>query len=131
MTAPMRLGNVSVYVTDQERALAFYRDLLGFNVRSDVAYAPGFRWLTVAPEGDSVQLVLVPAAARDGHASAERIGGWSRVVFQTEDIDLAYRELVARGVPFDGEPEPTEWGGTQATFHDPDGNEFLLVQTGS
>jgi len=64
----------------------------------------------------------------DGHGFASRLGSWSGLVFMTDDIQALYPTLLERGVEFTNEPTVRPWGGIEAAFRDPDGNEFELVQ---
>lgn len=128
----IRLGCVPVFVSDQERALEFYRDRLGFEVVMDMPYGPELRWLTVAERKGGTEIVLFrPARAFVGDQVAEiekRIGTWTGVVFLTDDIQGAYERLRARGVEFLTTPAARPWGGWEAQFSDPDGNRFHLTQ---
>jgi len=121
--------SIGIYVTDQDRALAFYRDKLGFEVLSDVpmgeAGPPGHedkRWIEVAPKGaETVFVLYTPPGAED------RVGGFSNVMWDTDDIAATHRALSEAGVEFTQEPTDQGWG-TWAQFKDPDGNEFGLRQ---
>lgn len=128
----IRLGSVPVFVSDQERALEFYRDRLGFEVVMDMPYGQEFRWLTVAERKGGTEIVLFrPARSVVGDQAAEiekRIGTWTGVVFVTDDIQGAYERLRARGVEFLTPPAAQPWGGSEAQFSDPDGNRFHLAQ---
>lgn len=112
---------VSVPVTDQERARAFFVDRLGFDLVRD-SVDEGLHWVEVRPRGSSTSLTLVtwfpsmPAGSLQG------------LVLGTPDVSAAYRTLSARGVEFDHEPEEAFWG-TYTTFSDPDGNRFVLAQS--
>lgn len=117
---------VSVPVSDQERAKRFYIETLGFELRSpeDAQFGEGQqgqRWVEVAPPGATTGLTLVtwfpsmPAGSLQG------------LVLTTDDVHGDYEALKARGVTFEGEIESAPWG-TWATFHDPDGNGWVLQQ---
>ncbi|HYP30170.1 MAG TPA: VOC family protein [Blastocatellia bacterium] len=127
-----RIGSVPIFVSDQERALAFYRDKLGFEVVLDQQYGPEFRWVTVARQEGETELVLfrpVPSIAGNQLKELEgRIGIWTGITFLTADINATYQTLRQRGVEFQTEPTRQAWGGTEALFSDPDGNYFHLVQ---
>lgn len=120
-----RIGTVGVYVNDEERALVFFVDRLGFEKRADEPMGDGLRWIEVAPPGSQTRLVLTRGY---GDWTPEKVGGFAGIVFETVDIAATHRELSARGVEFTEPPTPQPWGGTQAQFTDQDGNGFVLVQ---
>jgi catechol 2,3-dioxygenase-like lactoylglutathione lyase family enzyme len=115
------IQTVTIPVADQDRSLAFYTDVLGFEVRADNAYGDA-RWLTVAPAGASTEFVLHPPLP--GFAAGSSAG----TVLVTDDITTDCAALTAAGFRVDG-PESVGWG-QQAQFSDPDGNGFVLVQQG-
>ena len=129
-----QMATVFVPVGDQERALEFYVDTLGFEKRSDFNYDTGERWVEVVPGGSATSVSLV--AARDG----EPAGIETRITFTTPDIDAYYAELRDRGVEVDAEimregHPVVYWGGAPLAgmppmfrLRDPDGNSFLIVQ---
>ncbi len=110
----------SVPVSDQDRALAFYTEKLGFAVATDQPFDGKQRWIELRIPGAPTGLVLFTP---DGHE--DRIGSFSSISFNTDDIQRTYRELSARGVEFEGPPQTAEWG-SFALFKDPDGNSFVL-----
>jgi catechol 2,3-dioxygenase-like lactoylglutathione lyase family enzyme len=118
-----QVGTVIVPVSDQDRALEFYREVLGFEIRTDVPYGEGERWVEVAPPGAATTIAIVPP--REG----EPVGIETRVGFTSEDVDADHADLRARGVDADeevmrmGDPVPPMF-----FFRDPDGNRFLIVQ---
>jgi catechol 2,3-dioxygenase-like lactoylglutathione lyase family enzyme len=126
----VQLKFASVLVDDQEKALRFYVDVLGFEKMADLPFGE-YRWLTVtAPEGVAgMELVLEPMAfapARDWQ-KALRDAGIPATAFITRDIQAEVRRLKARGVVFRGEPQamgPI----TAVLFEDPCGNLLNLVQ---
>jgi lactoylglutathione lyase len=130
----LSLGMLPIFVSDQQRALEFYRDKLGFEVVMDnpyTGYGPeGFRWITVAPEAGGPQLILYhPGMHPDQDRVKElqgRVGSWTGMIFHTDDIHAAYETLRGRGVPFEGPPSQQPWGGWETWFTDPDGNRFHL-----
>ena len=113
---------VGVYVSDQDRALDFYVDKLGFEKRTDEPMGPEARWIEVAPAGAETVLVLFTPPGQE-----DRIGTFSNVVFECDDIEATYRELRGRGVEFTEEPSEQPWG-MWAQFKDVDSNEFGLIQ---
>jgi len=137
-TGITQVGTVFVPVTDQERALAFYIDKLGFEKRADFSYGEGSRWIEVGPPGTANTISLVPPS------EGTSVGGdETRCAFATVDIEGDHATLRDRGVEVDAEiarkgksrpglisleatirnPVPAQF-----FFRDPDGNRFLLVQ---
>ena len=113
------IQTITVPVSDQDRALAFYRDALGFEVRADNPFG-SMRWLTVGPVGGETEIVLHLALPG---LEAGSSGG---IVLATDDIDAACAALADAGATCSS-PETVLWG-RQAEFNDPDGNGFVLVQ---
>src|SRR5579863_5031219 len=114
------IGVVSIQVRDQDEALRFYTERLGFEKRMDAPMGEGMRWLTVAPAGSATELTLMSS----NNAGAP-IGNFTGVILETDDIDAAYHELSGRGVHFTEQPVRHPWGGW-AQFVDMDGNTFGL-----
>ena len=119
-----RVGRVAVPVRDQDRAIEFYTEKLGFSVDADIAVDDNYRWVEVSPPGGGTTLAIVPPPdyARD------RIGIDTNVILTTDDIDGAHDELSARGVDVDevarmGDPVPP-----MLFFRDQDGNTLLIVE---
>jgi serine phosphatase RsbU (regulator of sigma subunit)/catechol 2,3-dioxygenase-like lactoylglutathione lyase family enzyme len=125
-TSPyLRLHFVSVYVSDQDRSLHFFREKLGFTVVADARFASGNRWVEVSPpDGTAVLALVVPMK---GFHEERMIGNSGLVTFLTEDVERTYREWSARGVEFTIPPQTPAWGGTFCRFADPDGNSFALA----
>jgi len=128
-----QLATVYVPVADQDRAIEFFVETLGFEKRADFPYE-GERWVEVAPPGATTQVALIPL--REGRPGGIETG----VAFNTDDVDADHADLRARGVDVDeavlrkGDPV-VYWGGTALAgtppmflVHDPDGNSFLIVQ---
>jgi catechol 2,3-dioxygenase-like lactoylglutathione lyase family enzyme len=110
----------SVPVSDQERALAFYTDKLGFKVVTDQPFDDTQRWIELAiPRAETRLVLFTPDGQRD------RIGGFSNLTFVSDDVEATWRLLESRGVEFTQAPEKADWG-TAAIFKDPDGNQFVL-----
>jgi predicted enzyme related to lactoylglutathione lyase len=112
-----KLMTMTVFVSDQERAKAFYTERLGFDVRGDHVVGDN-RWLEVAPPGGGSGIVLHPPFP--GTAAGTTHGA----ILASDDIDADCAALAAAGVAVDG-PHDMPWG-RQATFNDPDGNGFVL-----
>lgn len=116
---------VIIYVRDQERALRFYVDKLGFQVAVDHIFENGQRWIEVAPADGTANLGL--ALLQPGDDAEKLIRPESRVWFITEDVPRKYEEWKTRGVQFQHPPEVPAWGGVHTRFEDPDGNSFGLA----
>ena len=112
---------VTVNVKDQDEALRFYTESLGFEKRTDASMGEGMRWLTVAAAGSPTELVLARGFGDGGAPLGKNTG----IVLETDDIDAAHRDLSSRGVRFTKEPAREPFGGW-AEFVDQDGNGFGL-----
>ncbi|HEX6676296.1 MAG TPA: VOC family protein [Actinomycetes bacterium] len=115
-----RIQLVSVPVSDQERAKAFYTETLGFDLLADNPFGDQ-RWVQVAPKGAETGVTLVT------WFETMPPGSTKGLVLETDDVDASYQELSARGVRFNGPVEEQFWG-RFATFDDPDGNGWVLQQ---
>lgn len=127
------LDVVGLYVRDQDEALSFYVDKLGFEVQVDVRNGP-YRWLTVRYPGQSVQLGLFrPGAPVHDPATADAIdllvakGAMPPLVLRVDDCRAAHRRLAAKGVEFTQEPVE-RYGQVDAGFRDPSGNGWKMIQ---
>jgi len=126
----MKIKLTSVYVDDQEKALRFYTDVLGFNKKADFSNGP-FRWLTVAspedPDGTELQLALNdnPAAK----AFQQAIFGQSQPAanFLSDDVKAEYERIKARGAEFTMPPTAVT-GATIAVLNDTCGNLIQISQ---
>jgi catechol 2,3-dioxygenase-like lactoylglutathione lyase family enzyme len=130
-----QLSHITVYVLDQDEALVFYRDKLGFEVRNDVKMQ-NFRWLTVSPKPQpGLELALMPVdglpqISADTAAKLRELvrSGTFRIgVFETSDCRGTYEELKARGVEF-AAPPAERFYGVEAIVKDSSGNWFTLIQ---
>jgi catechol 2,3-dioxygenase-like lactoylglutathione lyase family enzyme len=109
---------ISVPVTDQDRAKAFFVEKLGFSLIADNPMSESQRWVQVGPEGSKTSLTLVT------WFETMKPGALRGTVLHTSDLDASHAELKSRGVAIDDvEQEP--WG-RYATFEDVDGNGFVL-----
>lgn len=112
-----QIRTITVLVSDQDRAKAFYTDTLGFEVRGDLAMGDS-RWLEVVPKSGGSAIVLhTPFPGMTAGSS-------QGVILDTTDLDADVVALRADGVVVDG-PTDLPWG-RQATFADPDGNGYVL-----
>ena len=128
------VGVAGVYVRDQDEALQFYVEKLGFEVHTD-ARNGDYRWLTVQhPEQPSFQLGLFkPQPPTVDEATAESLneavakGAMPPLVLVVDDCRKTYQEFRARGVEFTQEPVE-RYGSVDASFRDPSGNGWKLIQ---
>jgi catechol 2,3-dioxygenase-like lactoylglutathione lyase family enzyme len=111
---------VGVPTGDQDRALKFWTEKMGFRVATDQPMGPGQRWIELAIPGAETGVVLFTP---EGHE--DRIGSFFNGSFGCDDVEYTYRQLTAKGVEFEGPPQKQPWG-TYAKFKDPDGNTFVL-----
>ena len=126
-----KLAVVTIHVRNQDEALEFYTEKLGFHKRVEVFVAPGRRWLTVSPakHGDIQIFLKDPTGWYEDEAKArfETTGQVSNWVFHTDNCKKTYETLAARGVKFVSEPK-NEIYGIEAVFEDPYGNTFSLLE---
>ena len=118
-----KVGAVMAPVTDQDRTIEFFVEKLGFELRSDVAYGEGQRWVEVAPKGAATPVALTPPGG------GGEVGVMTGIGFDTDDIEADHAALRSRGVDVDeeimreGDPVPPMF-----FFRDPDGNHYLIVE---
>lgn len=132
----INLHQCFIAVDDHDKALVFYRDVLGLEVRNDVAYE-GMRWVTVgSPAQPGIDIVLEPpiadpnAAESDKQAAAELLAkGFLRAVnFQTDDCDATFERVRAAGAEVLQEPIDQFYGVRDCAFRDPAGNMVRISQ---
>jgi catechol 2,3-dioxygenase-like lactoylglutathione lyase family enzyme len=121
------IHSTTIAVADQDAALDFYVNTLGWQKAIDNPMGPEMRFVTVVPPGATTQLVLGHESWFSDGPSPSR-GGISLV---TPDIDATYETLTRRGVQFKQPVEVMPWGQKATWFSDPDGNEFFLVEEGA
>ncbi|MEN3950938.1 VOC family protein [Iodidimonas sp. SYSU 1G8] len=116
----MKVYGIQILVDDYAAARAFYVDTLGLELAWEMAEVGAFG-VVVEP----VQFIVTTAGeeALLGGTPGRFVG----VSIAVEDMDAVYGDLTARGVPFNGPPEPQPWGGTLAYFRDPSGNVLTLM----
>jgi predicted enzyme related to lactoylglutathione lyase len=104
----MKIKLTSVYVNDQEKALRFYTEVLGFVKKTDFSQGP-FRWLTVAspedPDGTELQLALNNNPAAEAYQRAMFQQGQPAAMFYTDDVQADYERMKARGAEFTMPPK--------------------------
>src|SRR5690348_16593302 len=111
---------VSIPVADQNRALDFYTDKLGFTIITDQPFDEKQRWIELRVPKAETRVVLFTAEGDE-----KRIGSMMNMSYTCEDIDRTYQELKKRGVEFEGPPQEQPWG-TYAMFKDSEGNRFVI-----
>ncbi|TDD55512.1 VOC family protein [Saccharopolyspora elongata] len=118
------LASVTIFVTDQDKAVDFYTNKLGLELRRDDAFGP-IRWVEVGVAGGGTSIVLFP---QDNPLYQEDLmREFTGLQFVTRDIKATYEDLSARGVPFTQPPMQLPFGWT-AVFTDEDKNQFSLLQ---
>jgi catechol 2,3-dioxygenase-like lactoylglutathione lyase family enzyme len=142
-----KMSHSIIYVLDQDQAKDFYVGKLGFEVKVDQSLPTGFRWLTVAPKGQSgLEIILMKVGSggdfvkmKGGNAGKNdkkdvdtiaallKKGMFSGGAFQTADCRKTFEELKAKGVEFVSEPKD-QFYGVESVFKDPFGNWFSLTQ---
>jgi predicted enzyme related to lactoylglutathione lyase len=126
----MKIKIASVYVDDQEKALRFYTDVLGFTKKTDFSNGP-YRWLTVAspdePAGTELQLALNANPAAKAYQQALFQQGQPAIMFFTDDIKGDYERIKARGGEFTKPPSEVT-GSTIAQLNDTCGNLIQITQ---
>jgi catechol 2,3-dioxygenase-like lactoylglutathione lyase family enzyme len=111
-----QVGTIGVPVKDQDRALGFYVEKLGFETRMDASYGEGQRWIEVAPPGASTTIALV---------QSESAGVDTQVRFTTDDATADHAALRTQGVEAD---ELIPYPVPMFIFRDPDGNQLIIVE---
>jgi catechol 2,3-dioxygenase-like lactoylglutathione lyase family enzyme len=129
---PQHIGHFALVVRDYDEAIAYYRDVLGFELVEDTDLGAGKRWVRVRPPGSAgAGLVLARAANSDQLAHVgNQTGGRVFVFLETDDFWRDYRARLAKHVRF-VRPPSDETFGTVAVFEDLYGNRFDLVGRGS
>jgi uncharacterized glyoxalase superfamily protein PhnB len=133
--ADIKIANGQVWVHDQDEALDFWTNKVGFEVRSDISMPElgDFRWLTVGAPGQDFSLALMaipgpPVMDEDTKKKVEELmaKGFAGTVFlTTDDVQAAYEELKGRGVEFTEAPAERPYG-VDSEFRDPSGNAYRL-----
>jgi len=110
----------SIPVRDQDRALSFYVTTLGFTLVTDQPVGPGQRWIELRPSKGDAGIALFTAP---GHEN--RIGTFTGISMECDDVQKTYDELSAKGVEFAKPPKKESWG-TAAIMNDSEGNQIVL-----
>lgn len=126
----MKIKLARVYVDDQEKALRFYTEVLGFTKKADFCNG-AFRWLTVAspdePDGAELQLALNDNPATEAYQQALCQRGQPAIMFHSDDVNSDYERIMARGAEFTLPPTEVT-GSTIAKLHDTCGNLIQIIQ---
>ncbi|NUL02410.1 VOC family protein [Streptomyces lunaelactis] len=132
----LKLSHCFIAVDDHDKALAFYRDVLGLDVRNDVGFE-GMRWVTLSPPSQpEVEIVLEPpgadpnASPADKKVMAELLakGMLRAVIFATDDCDATFERVRASGADVVQEPIDQPYGVRDCAFRDPAGNLLRFNQ---
>ena len=126
------VGTITVHVTDQDKALAFYTEKLGFEKRADMPMGPDQRWLEVAPAGAQTRILLYKptpdAPGADSYEVAKaKIGTSTGMVLEVDDIVATFEDLKGKGVTIIDEAARQPWG-WWGVFADQDGNSYGVHQ---
>ena len=133
----MRLATTQIWVRDQDEAVAFWIDQVGFEVKEDITVPElgFFRWVTVGPkdvDGTAIVLMAIPGepvmddAIRSQVQDVVSRGFATALFFTTDDVRVVYDQLVAAGVRTTGEPSEQVYG-VDFGFQDPSGNHFRVI----
>ena len=126
----MKIGVISIYVDDQEKALRFYTDILGFVKKTDVSQGP-YRWLTVAspeePDGVELQLAANDSPAAMTYQQAIFEQGQPAAMFYVDDVQREHDRLTAAGAEFTMPPTKVT-GSTIAMLNDSCGNLIQITR---
>ncbi|RAL24304.1 VOC family protein [Thermoflavimicrobium daqui] len=116
------IATVAIYTDNQEKALQFWTEKMGFEQRENKPMGPNGNWIEVAPKNAQTRIVIYPKSMMPKWAEMK-----ASLVFECENIQQTYTELHNKGVEFVEEPKKMQWG-TFAIFKDLDGNEYVLKQ---
>lgn len=124
-----KITHLTLFVHNQNDALEFYTQKIGFSLHTDAMFGPELRWLTLHPQGQpDFELVLMLATNEQDKALVGKQGGSSPFfTLETNNIAKDYELLLANGVTFCAAPETQPWG-TATSFTDLYGNKIYLVQ---
>lgn len=124
-----KIGHITLLVKDQDEALKFYTEKLGFQKRQDTVLWGNMRWVTVSPKNQTdLELTFVVTDSEDKRkALGKQAGDHVFLTLETDDCRKDYKAMKAKGVKFYGKPEKQAWG-VEVVFEDLYGNLFDLVQ---
>ena len=123
-----RVGSISIFVKDQDRAKEFYTQVLGMELRQDAPLSPGAsaRWLAVAPRGAQTDIILYLPDENWQHYQ-QVLGKSQALTLDVTDMAALHANLKAKGVMFIQEPDIQPWGAF-AIIQDSEGNRLILVE---
>ena len=119
------VATICIFVDDQDKAKAFYTDVLGFELRQDSPMGES-RWIAVAPKGARTELILYKMDQNWEHYR-QVMGKSQAITFNVTDIKTLHADLKAKGVRITQEPDPQPWG-TYMMILDQDDNALLMVE---
>jgi|SRR5271157_232321 len=124
-----KIGHITILVKDQDEAMKFYTEKLGFKKCRDAMFGEGMRWVTVAPNNQpELEITFVKAdTAEKLEALGKQAGDHVLLAMETDDCQKDYDVMIAKGIKFMGEPEHQPYG-TEVVFEDLYGNLFDLIQ---
>jgi lactoylglutathione lyase len=126
------IGGTIIYISNQSRAVEFYTQKLGFEVKSNLQFGDNIKWIEVAPKESNSTLSLVEPnrellkTDEEINRAKMKIGTDTDVWFYANDIESTYEELKGKGINLT-KPEKQDWGGTMSILKDQDGNLFGLI----
>ena len=119
-----KIYSATIVVADQDKALDFYVNTLGWEKGMDNQMGPDMRFLTVIPSGAETALVLAQTSWFQDSPPPAKIG----LTLTTPDLDATYETLTSRGVTFKQPVEMMQWGQKATWMFDLDGNEYFVVE---
>jgi lactoylglutathione lyase len=128
-----RIGGIVVIVSDQQKAMEFYNQKLGFEIKTDMSFV-GIRWIEVGPKDSqstiSLMLPNIQMMSNEGvvEAAKKGIGTETGIWFYSNDMQSTYEELKNKGVDITP-PEKQEWGGIMSKLKDQDGNSYSIISS--
>ena len=120
-TSITQIGTVAIPTTDQDRSLAFFVDILGFEKTRDLPFGNGQRWIEVAPPAGGTTIAIAPQGTSP-------VGVDTGIRLTTDDTDADHTALLANGVDIDAEVLRFPGAPPMFTLRDPDGNTLYVVQ---
>lgn len=125
----LHIEHITILVKNQDEALNFYKDILGFEVLNDTMYGQDYRWIEIALQREgTAKIVLVKADTPEKEKLVgKQVGSHVLLTLQTDNLEHDYQKLKSKGVRFQGEPRMVPWG-KEVVFEDLYGNRFDLVE---